>query len=357
MSTADPSPNASLQRDHALPQIAIRRSLTRPLRVLDSAGPLERAGAWPSLASSQGTRPQLPDPGRARRREKRRPAVARTRRALGRVHRSGAYHFAATRAARSAAVLAHATALPRSSPDPAEDGSDEHDRVISSASRASQLDISFIAGRAALAAPRMTQIDPHCAQAAGDRAADDAQGQSRRRRNRGAAGRDRAPGVRAGGQGDPALLLSRAADRSPAIAGCAWSRSRRGRPSRRRAARCPPPTVRRSAPTRAMVKKAREGVMEFLLINHPLDCPICDQGGECDLQDQAMAYGRGSRATTRTSARSTTNIWARSSRPHDPLHPVHALHPLHGGSRRASTRSACCTAARTCRSRPISNAR
>jgi len=42
-----------------------------------------------------------------------------------------------------------------------------------------------------------------------------------------------------------------------------------------------------------MVKLAREGVMEFLLINHPLDCPICDQGGECDLQDQAIAYGRG----------------------------------------------------------------
>ncbi|HYG25616.1 MAG TPA: NADH-quinone oxidoreductase subunit NuoG [Caulobacteraceae bacterium] len=41
-----------------------------------------------------------------------------------------------------------------------------------------------------------------------------------------------------------------------------------------------------------MVKKARQGVMEFLLINHPLDCPICDQGGECDLQDQAMGYGR-----------------------------------------------------------------
>jgi NADH-quinone oxidoreductase subunit G len=41
-----------------------------------------------------------------------------------------------------------------------------------------------------------------------------------------------------------------------------------------------------------MVTKARKGVMEFLLINHPLDCPICDQGGECDLQDQAMAYGR-----------------------------------------------------------------
>ena len=43
----------------------------------------------------------------------------------------------------------------------------------------------------------------------------------------------------------------------------------------------------------AMVKKAREGVMEFLLINHPLDCPICDQGGECDLQDQAFNYGGG----------------------------------------------------------------
>ncbi|MGZ3367185.1 MAG: 2Fe-2S iron-sulfur cluster-binding protein, partial [Caulobacteraceae bacterium] len=41
-----------------------------------------------------------------------------------------------------------------------------------------------------------------------------------------------------------------------------------------------------------MVKKAREGVMEFLLINHPLDCPICDQGGECDLQDETLGYGR-----------------------------------------------------------------
>ena len=48
------------------------------------------------------------------------------------------------------------------------------------------------------------------------------------------------------------------------------------------------PIVKTNSP---MVKKAREGVMEFLLINHPLDCPICDQGDECDLQDQAMAYG------------------------------------------------------------------
>ena len=50
-----------------------------------------------------------------------------------------------------------------------------------------------------------------------------------------------------------------------------------------------PPNIRTNSET---VKKAREGVMEFLLINHPLDCPICDQGGECDLQDQAMGYGR-----------------------------------------------------------------
>ena len=49
-----------------------------------------------------------------------------------------------------------------------------------------------------------------------------------------------------------------------------------------------PPEVFTNTP---MVKRAREGVMEFLLINHPLDCPICDQGGECDLQDQAMAFG------------------------------------------------------------------
>ncbi len=49
-----------------------------------------------------------------------------------------------------------------------------------------------------------------------------------------------------------------------------------------------PPEIRTNSP---MVRKAREGTMEFLLINHPLDCPICDQGGECDLQDQAIAYG------------------------------------------------------------------
>jgi NADH-quinone oxidoreductase subunit G len=67
------------------------------------------------------------------------------------------------------------------------------------------------------------------------------------------------------------------------VASCAWGvRDCRPGPQGQ------PPEVKTRSP---MVKKAREGVMEFLLINHPLDCPICDQGGECDLQDQAMAYG------------------------------------------------------------------
>ncbi|MBO0752744.1 MAG: NADH-quinone oxidoreductase subunit G [Bradyrhizobiaceae bacterium] len=67
------------------------------------------------------------------------------------------------------------------------------------------------------------------------------------------------------------------------VASCAWA-VRDCRPG----PKGEPPEVRTRTP---MVRKAREGVMEFLLINHPLDCPICDQGGECDLQDQAMAYG------------------------------------------------------------------
>src|SRR5881398_2055411 len=68
------------------------------------------------------------------------------------------------------------------------------------------------------------------------------------------------------------------------VASCAWG-VRDCRPG----PKGEPPEISTRSP---MVKKAREGVMEFLLINHPLDCPICDQGGECDLQDQAMAYGR-----------------------------------------------------------------
>ena len=60
-----------------------------------------------------------------------------------------------------------------------------------------------------------------------------------------------------------------------------------------------------------MVKKAREGVMEFLLINHPLDCPICDQGGECDLQDQAMFYGTGESRYNEFKRSVKINIWGR----------------------------------------------
>ncbi len=67
------------------------------------------------------------------------------------------------------------------------------------------------------------------------------------------------------------------------VASCAWA-ARDCRPG----PKGEPPEVKTRSP---MVRKAREGVMEFLLINHPLDCPICDQGGECDLQDQSMAYG------------------------------------------------------------------
>ena len=59
-----------------------------------------------------------------------------------------------------------------------------------------------------------------------------------------------------------------------------------------------------------MVKKARNGVMEFLLINHPLDCPICDQGGECDLQDKP-AYGRGFNRFDENKRAVEENIWAR----------------------------------------------
>ena len=59
------------------------------------------------------------------------------------------------------------------------------------------------------------------------------------------------------------------------------------------------------------VQKMRKGVMEFLLINHPLDCPICDQGGECDLQDQAMGYGLDHSRYKKTSAPLKTRKWGR----------------------------------------------
>ncbi len=83
--------------------------------------------------------------------------------------------------------------------------------------------------------------------------------------------------------GNCRMCLVEVAGSPKPVASCAWGvRDCRPGPNGEL------PSVRTKSP---MVKKAREGVMEFLLINHPLDCPICDQGGECDLQDQAMGYG------------------------------------------------------------------
>ena len=116
------------------------------------------------------------------------------------------------------------------------------------------------------------------------------EGHHRRHRGRGSDRLERAAGLRGGRASKFRASATTSACRSPAIAACAWSRSRR---RRKPVASCAYPVadgmvVHTDTP---MVRKARRGVMEFLLINHPLDCPICDQGGECDLQDQAMGYG------------------------------------------------------------------
>jgi ferredoxin len=81
--------------------------------------------------------------------------------------------------------------------------------------------------------------------------------------------------------------------------------------------------------------KAQQSVMEFLLINHPLDCPICDQGGECQLQDLAVGYGSSSRATKKKSAWCSTRTWAADFHGgNEPLHPLHPLRALRPGSGR-----------------------
>ena len=82
---------------------------------------------------------------------------------------------------------------------------------------------------------------------------------------------------------------------------------------------------------------AQQGVMEFLLINHPLDCPICDQGGECLLQDLAVGYG----ASASRYDEDKRVVYPKDVGPllvdagDEPLHPLHALHPLRPGSRPA----------------------
>ena len=109
-----------------------------------------------------------------------------------------------------------------------------------------------------------------------------------------------------------------------------------------------PPQVKTNSP---MVKKAREGVMEFLLINHPLDCPICDQGGECDLQDQAMAYGVDFIALPRAEAGGDRPGPRAAGRDlHDALHLLHALRAVHHRGRAACRRWGRPGAARTARS-------
>ncbi len=80
---------------------------------------------------------------------------------------------------------------------------------------------------------------------------------------------------------------------------------------------------------------AQKGVMEFLLINHPLDCPICDQGGECQLQDLAVGYGASSsRYTEAKRVVFNKNPRTADRDRHDALHPLHALRPFRAGNRR-----------------------
>ena len=84
-----------------------------------------------------------------------------------------------------------------------------------------------------------------------------------------------------------------------------------------------------------MVRNGRRGVMEFLLINHPLDCPICDQGGECDLQDQAYSYGQRPLPLPGEQAGDQGQVPRPAGQDdHDALHPVHALRPLRHRDRR-----------------------
>jgi NADH-quinone oxidoreductase subunit G len=96
-------------------------------------------------------------------------------------------------------------------------------------------------------------------------------------------------------------------------------------------------------------------VMEFLLINHPLDCPICDQGGECELQDLAMGYGGDVSQFHRAQARGARQGHRAADRHrHDPLHPLHPLRALSARRSRACANSGPPGAASTWRSAPTS---
>ena len=106
------------------------------------------------------------------------------------------------------------------------------------------------------------------------------------------------------------------------------------------------------------VHKARKGVLELLLINHPLDCPICDQGGECDLQDLTLFYGPDhSRFAENKRPVPDKYLGPLDLDPHDPVHPLHALYPLLLRGGRASRNWVPSIAASTWRSRPGSSRR
>ena len=83
-----------------------------------------------------------------------------------------------------------------------------------------------------------------------------------------------------------------------------------------------------------IVKQARQNVMEMLLINHPLDCPVCDQGGECDLQDEAFAYGA-DRCRSKEVRRQVSDkeLGPPCKNCDDTLHPLHTLYTFYGRDR------------------------
>ena len=89
-------------------------------------------------------------------------------------------------------------------------------------------------------------------------------------------------------------------------------------------------------------KQAQNSVMEFLLINHPLDCPICDQGGECQLQDLAVGYGGSASRYAEAQARRVPQEHGSADlgRGDDALHPLHTLRAFRTGDRRRSWNSA-----------------
>ena len=135
---------------------------------------------------------------------------------------------------------------------------------------------------------------------------------------------------------DPGLLLrAQARPARSARAACAWSRSRGSRSSRR-AARRRSRTAWSCTRRAERVKTAQQSVVEFLLINHPLDCPVCDKGGECPLQDITFGWGGGHLALHRAQAplrQAARALAADRDRPRA-LHPLLPLRALLPGGRR-----------------------